>query len=242
MSNKREIEIFWTGGFDSSFRVCQLSRFDVTITPYYMSNKRPSEQRELNAINTIKEKLLKDPRTKATFNPLVYIPYESRKTNEAVTNAYNKLRKLEYLGNQYIFLGIFALEHKGIELSIQNGGNAKRFIQNHGTLIEVEDECGNYFVLDKENSEPECYELFGQYHFPIMAYTKKQIKQKYIEMGLEDIINDTWFCYLPINGKPCGFCNPCRYAIEQGMTERFTDAAIRRYVIEKNSRRMQEKS
>lgn len=235
MENKKEFEVMWTGGFDSTFRICQLSRMDVVITPYYLCNNRPSEPNELNAINTIRTKLLNDPRTKATINPLVYIPIEKRDSNEAVSEAYRKLRQVDYLGTQYDFLGVFALSHEGIEISIQNGGNAKAFILKHGAIKEVKDEYGGYFILDKENSEPECYDLFGHYHFPVMAYTKKQMKEMYIEMGLEDIMNDTWFCFAPINGKPCGICNPCRYAIEQGMVERFSDAAIRRYVLAKNS-------
>ncbi len=242
MEQKKEIEVLWTGGFDSSFRVCQLSRMDVIITPYYLCNNRPSEPNELNAINTIRTKLMNDPRTKATINPLVYVPVESRKTNEAVSDAYLKLRKVDYLGTQYDFLGVFALDHEGIEISIQDGGNAKAFIQKHGTIKKVEDEYGGYYILDKENSEPECYDLFGHYHFPVIGYTKKQMKEMFIKMGLEDIIDDTWFCFVPINGKPCGICNPCRYAIEQGMIERFSDAAIRRYILAKNADKKQEEA
>ena len=54
MENKKEFEVMWTGGFDSTFRICQLSRMDVVITPYYLCNNRPSEPNELNAINTIR--------------------------------------------------------------------------------------------------------------------------------------------------------------------------------------------
>ena len=37
------------------------------------------------------------------------------------------------------------------------------------------------------------------------------------ENGFYDIMLETWFCYNPINGKPCGICNPCKYTIEEGM-------------------------
>ena len=242
MEQKKEIEVLWTGGFDSSFRVCQLSRMDVIITPYYLCNNRPSEPNELNAMNTIRTKLLNDPRTKATINPLVYVPVESRKTNEAVSDAYRRLRQVEYMGTQYEFLGVFALDHEEIELMVTGGGRIKTIIEKHGALKEVKDEYGDYYIVDKENSEPDICELFGHYHFPVMAYTKPEMKKKYIEMGLEDIINDTWFCFVPINGKPCGICNPCRCTIEEGMIERFSDAAIRRYILAKNANKKQEES
>ena len=47
------VEIFWTGGFDSTFRIVQLSRCNVTIQPYYISDNRKSEKNELKAIEQI---------------------------------------------------------------------------------------------------------------------------------------------------------------------------------------------
>ena len=50
MSNKKqEVEIFWTGGYDSTFRVVQLSRMDVVIRPYYLSDNRIAESYEISA-------------------------------------------------------------------------------------------------------------------------------------------------------------------------------------------------
>lgn len=232
MEQKREFEVLWTGGFDSTFRICQLSRMDVIITPYYMCNNRPSEPNELNAINTIRTKLLNDPRTKATINPLVYVSVEDRKTNKAISDAYHKIKELEYMGTQYEFLAVFALEHEGIEMSIVNWwkSNVKRIIRRFGDSKEIKDPCGDYVIVDKEKSTPELYDLFGHYHFPVWNYDKLQIREKYIEMGLEDIMNDTWFCFVPIDGKPCGMCSPCRCTIEGGLVERFPDAAIKRYI------------
>ena len=71
--------------------------------------------------------------------------------------------------------------------------------------------------------------LFGNQHFPLADYTKLQMKAEYSAMGLSDVIDKTWFCFTPIDGKPCGCCNPCKYTIEEGMTERFTKKALNRY-------------
>lgn len=55
------------------------------------------------------------------------------------------------------------------------------------------------------------------------------MKDEYEKMKLSDIIDDTWFCFNPINGKPCGYCNPCKYTIEEGMSYRFSKEALKRY-------------
>ena len=229
MDNQIQISIFWTGGYDSTFRICQLSRKKVTITPYYLSDDRASEQMEIKAINVIRDKLISNPNTIATINPLQYVSKESRKADSNVTDAFNRLLKLDFMGSQYEWLGIFALEHPGIELSIHKDDKAIALIHKHGTLKLQSDEYGDYYVIDKDKSEKDLITVFGNQHFPLANYTKLQMKQEYISMGLSDIINDTWFCFTPIDGKPCGTCNPCRYTIEEGMAERFPAEALKRY-------------
>lgn len=34
------------------------------------------------------------------------------------------------------------------------------------------------------------------------------------------IMEETWFCHTPYNGKPCGICNPCKYTKEEGLGRR----------------------
>lgn len=229
MNNQIHVSIFWTGGYDSTFRICQLSRKKVLITPYYLSDNRASEQMELKAIDVIRNKLINDPNTIATINPLQYISKESRKSDSNITNAFQKLLEQDFMGSQYEWLGIFALEHPGIELSIHKDDKAMALILKHGALTLQEAEYGTYYVIDKNKSAQELITLFGNQHFPLAEYTKLQMKQEYISMGLADILNDTWFCYTPIDGKPCGICNPCRYTIEEGMKERFSAEALKRY-------------
>ena len=229
MNNQIQVSIFWTGGYDSTFRICQLSRKNVIITPYYLSDNRISEPMELEAIDVIRNKLVNDPKTIATLNPLQYVSKDSRKSNSNVTNAFNKLLKQDFMGSQYEWLGVFALEHPGIELSIHKDDKAITLIHKHGALILQEDEYGAYYVIDKSKSSQELITLFDNQHFPLADYTKLQMRQEYISLGLVKIINDTWFCYKPIDGKPCGICNPCRYTIEEGMSERFSEEALKRY-------------
>lgn len=228
------IEVFWTGGFDSTFRVCQLSKKSVIIHPYYLSDNRLSESYELNAIEKIRDNLLNNPETKAIIEPIKYVSMEQRHSNSAITEAFRALRQKGYLGSQYEWLGVFAAEHKGIELSIHKDDKAIELINKLGKLELVESPYGHYYRIDKNSSELDLVTLFGNMSFPLAEYTKVEMKQKYISMGLGDIIDDTWFCHTPIDGKPCGCCNPCRYTIEEGMSDRFTPEALTRYRNNRN--------
>lgn len=238
MENKKQIEILWTGGFDSTFRICQLSRLDVEVTPYYLFNNRPTAPKEIETMNSIRSKLLNNPRTIAKINPVVVVPVEARKVNKEITDAFERLEATRRIGLQYGFLGVFAFEHEGIEIGLQDGGHAKTFLQKHGTLKEVDEGYGVYYVLDKETTDPDCFAVFGHYHFPILGISKRQMAEKFAEMDLGDIMDETWFCYTPIDGKPCGKCPPCCFAIEQGMISRFSPAAIRNYIISKNEAKL----
>lgn len=44
MKKREVINVLWTGGYDSSFRMVQLSKSNVMIQPYYLSDKRKCEK------------------------------------------------------------------------------------------------------------------------------------------------------------------------------------------------------
>lgn len=232
------IEIFWTGGYDSTFRIVQLSRCDIVIQPYYLSDKRASESYELNAIESITNILQKHSETRCTFKPLIIVDMEERIENREITETYSRILKNDYIGSQYDWLARFAIDHKGIELAIHQDDKAILLINKYGKLKKVvDDNIGDYYVLDKERTEKDVYTLFGNYHLPLADLTKLDMKQYYIQHGYEDVMEKTWFCHKPIKGKPCGKCNPCIYTIEEGMKERFTKSALIRYKIYKKVRR-----
>lgn len=230
----KRVSIFWTGGYDSSFRVCQLSRMNIEIQPYYLSDNRKSEKYELNSIREITEYLNGLSETKASILPLVYISKSDRDKDTDITKSYKRLRRQDFMGSQYDWLAIFAKTHKGVELSIHKDDKAIQLISKHGALKEeIDPDIGSYYVIDEEKSFPDLIRVFSDYHLPLAQYTKKEMKKMYIEMGFEEVIEKTWFCFTPINGKPCGTCNPCKYTIEEGMKERFDNAALYRYYTNK---------
>jgi len=224
------VEILWTGGFDSTFRVVQLSRLDVEIQPYYISDNRKSEKNELKAISDITALLEKHDHTHCKFRPLIYVDKTSWAADEEITKTYEKMLETDFFGSQYDWLARFAKEHKGIELSVHQDDKAILLINKYGKLKKAHNEIsGETYVLDQENSTADICTLFGHFHFPLAQYTKLDMKDYYLKNGYAAVMDKTWFCHSPINNKPCGMCNPCKYTIEEGMPERFSRAAILRY-------------
>ncbi len=232
--SKKTIEILWTGGYDSTFRIVQLSQLDVEIQPYYISDKRKSERYELKAIEEITQLLKNHEKTRCTFKPLIYVDMTERIEDEEITQTYQRVRKTDFFGTQYDWLARFAKIHKGIELSIHQDDTAILLISKYGKLKKIEaDTPFETYILDTDASSPELCTLFSNYRFPLAQYTKLVMKDYYMANGYTDVMNKTWFCFTPVNGKPCGRCNPCKYTIEEGMQERFSPSAMRAYRFKK---------
>ena len=234
MKSEKTISIFWTGGYDSTYRVVQLSRFNVSIQPIYMSDNRPSEEFELKAIEEITSLLIKHPQTKARFLPLQIVSMEQRENDEEYKDAYSRIYKNDFVGPQYIWLGAFSEKIPDIEMSIHKDDKAINIILKYGKLKKVSDEIiGDYYIVDKENSPADIIKLWGNLHFPLVYVAKTEMREFYNSQGYSDVASKTWFCYTPINGKPCGLCNPCKYTIEEGLKERFTKMSLARYYCKK---------
>lgn len=228
--NDKIIEILWTGGFDSTFRMCQLSKENVIIQPYYIISCRKSTDNEVKAIKTIFNKLINNDNTIAKILPVEYISINSITPYENIIKAYNYITKDNYLGSQYAWLSSFAINHQGIELSIEKDTIPIKLIDKLGCLSKTNHLFDEVYVVDNNKSSNEIIDLFGSYTFPLANYSKLDMMSMYKEMGFSDIINDTWFCHNPINNEACGCCNPCIGTIKAGLDFRFSKEAIDRFV------------
>ena len=230
-NNEKIVELLWTGGYDSTFRIVQLSKLPVVIKPYYLQDNRGiCEEKELQAINEISESLKNKPDTRCDLLDIEIVPIKDRTVDKDISAAYSKLQKQFNLGSQYEWLACFAKMHKGIEISLEKCESPSfRAFNKYIVLERINDpQIGEYLMVDENKSQKDTVILFKDYHFPIFEFTKLQMKDEYIRLGCEDIMNLTWFCFTPINGKPCGICNPCNITINEGLTWRFSESALKR--------------
>lgn len=128
------IEILWTGGFDSTYRICELSKLKIKIMPYYLSDNRISEEYELNSIRKITKMLMNSPDTQCEFLPMEIYKSSDYANNPIIKSAYQRVYKNIFFGSQYNWLACFSQLHKGIELSIHIDDTAMKVIEKYGKL------------------------------------------------------------------------------------------------------------
>lgn len=235
LKSKKTVNVLWTGGYDSTYRILQLSKYAVTIQSYYLSDNRASEEKELASIIRNMSSIMNRSETKCTFSPLIIIDKKNRKNYPNIEQAYTRLREKYFLSSQYEWLACFSHDHKGIELSVHEGGPIPLILnQREGGFIKCSDEIiGDYYIVDEKTTEKDIYTVFKDFHFPIVGVSKLEMKKYYLENQSEHIMNHTWFCHTPINSKPCGICNPCHYSIKEGMANRFSKMALFRHRFRK---------
>jgi 7-cyano-7-deazaguanine synthase len=232
------VKVLWTGGFDSTYRMIQLSKKEVTIQPFYLSDKfRRSEHYELEAIKSITDDIEKHPETKCTILPLIKFSVSDLKEDGDIVEAFQRLRKISYIGPQYIWLSEFAKTNKGLELSIEKDVHDIRYgatycLLHNGNIKQVREGDIDYWILDKEKSSKDLNKIFGEFHFPVINITKIGMVEEYKRLGFTETMNKTWFCHTPVKNEPCGVCNPCKQTIEDGLSFRIPTSGMKRYATE----------
>lgn len=267
-------EIFWTGGFDSTYRVVELSCYPIKLQPVYCtgvaSDIRKSERYELNAIRQISDILRKKKETKAEILPLkiVYSKnnpptqidndfiYEELPRDHDVAKAFRRIyismmkpRREQlavgrgvlnavnldlYIDSQYQWLAAYANSRcKPVEIGI-TARYVKKFMDAIGggeAINEIDNGMFKQYVLNKNIcSSDDGYVIFGNFAFSFYnAVSKPELIEEYRCRGYEDVMDLTWFCYDPIDGKPCGQCWTCVHTYRDGITNRFSEAAMERY-------------
>jgi len=235
------VKILWTGGFDSTYRMIQLSKNEVTIQPFYLSDKiRRSEHYELNAIQSIAYDIKKHPETKCKVLPLIKFSVSDLKEDGDIVEAYQRLRKISWIGPQYIWLSEFAKTNQGLELCLEkddcdrvdNKYGATYCILHNGNLKQVKEGDIDYWILDDDKSSKDLIKVFGAFHFPVINITKLRMVEEYKRLGFTEAMKKTWFCHTPVKNKPCGVCNPCKQVIEEGLSFRIPPAGMKRHEAE----------
>lgn len=237
---KRKINILWTGGLDSTYRILELSMQPVTIQPYYLASVNPSTQYELNAISELTEIILNRQETKATLLPLVVVSIAQIKPNESISVAWEKLHKISSLGSQYDWIARFANQYQlTLELGIEKDpceSTIVRCLSLCGGSEEIVEEGLPYVKSTCDNDDARL--VFQNMRFPVPLFnmTKQDEISQYKKWNAEDVLQKIWFCYRPVNEKPCGLCDPCKTYIEVGLGKMIPLRRLRLYYFRKKYR------
>lgn len=221
------INLLWTAGWDSTFRLLDLILIEKRkVQPYYViDTSRKSMSNELKTMGSIKNYLFsKHKYTHDLLLPTKFTFINDIPENNVITQKYLNIRAKRKIAYQQEWLSRFveSLNIAKMELCVEMDEDAKstdfysRYLNNY--LIQSNGESSFRLSDDYENDE---LDIFKRFTFPIIHLTKTEMREIAAENGFDDIMDMTWFCITPTRSeRPCGTCIPCKIAMRNGMKYR----------------------
>ncbi len=227
------INLLWTGGWDSTYRLLYLIIVENQhVQPYYLIDPdRKSTKEEMAAMNDIRKLLRKKDQllSELLFSTKI-VKVQSLNDHQEISDKYMSLKSRFHIGSQYEWLAKFAHEYqiKNLEIGIEKDViDRSPFFKYLSEFMQIE---GKTISLSKKL--PDFNLSFLQdFHFPVFFLTKLDMKYNAKHYGFYDILKKTWFCHTPKNGKPCGWCNPCKAIMISDVKDRMPLYGKARYYL-----------
>ena len=225
MQEKKVVNLLWTGGWDSTFRLLSLiNNKQVRICLYYIIDKsRHSLEAELQAMDSILAAIyLRFDGAKDRILSVTHFVSDQIHADLNITAKYEQLLEISPLGSQYPLLAMYAQMHGYDDLEMCVASTDSWTSRHLRDVCErVEDPViGEYRRIKYDIEDDAPISLFRYFIFPTLHITKVDMLHIAKENGFYDILNMSWFCHTPYNNKPCGMCKPCKLAITEGMAFR----------------------
>lgn len=218
------VNLLWTGGWDSTFRLLQLLLVHrVPVVPHYLvDSTRASTQIELQTMARIGDHLREAyPYTRELLQPLRVAAVAGVKEDPEIAGALREIRKRTFIGSQYAWLPAFC-KHNAIadmELGVHVDDKVQALLRPFAMGFEHPHGYRSIRV-DPRHADSAEFRLFRYFSFPLFHIDKVGIGRQAEVEGWGAIMDMTWFCHTPVRGRPCGFCAPCVYTIEEGLARR----------------------
>ena len=228
-SGDKCVRVLWTGGWDSTFRVLYATLVEGrSVEPHYIIDTgRPSSLHELRAISKVRDLLrIHNSHAYERVSNLQITSGNEIPEDMEITNSWKRLRCRIDLARQYDWLARYAKSKTltDLELCVEKDGGIYSYLKE-----KVEQTSFGTYRLKRGIAVGEGGEVFARFEFPILEYTKAQMRDIAKEIGFIEILEQSWFCHEPINGRPCGMCSPCVLAVEEGVGYRLSRTALFRY-------------
>jgi hypothetical protein len=211
----KSVDIFWTGGLDSTYRVLELLLVVKTVVqPFYViDSSRSSTLYELKTIDRIRAELTKLHEDAANrLRPVRCCLVSDISADAQVTRMYQRLRSQLEIGVQYDWLSRFTgmVKSEEMELCFEKSPPGQENELEKRILKHVTGHGHQCRLVGIDNSD---LMLFQNFRFPVVHLTKIQMWQQSGKQGFQNLLKSAWFCHKPgRNGIPCGRCRPCEQA------------------------------
>lgn len=219
------INLLWTGGWDSTFRILQLLLIHrKKVQPFYIiDSDRLSTRMELLTMKHVKQQVfIEFPETKKLLKPTILKEIQEIIPNESISFSFQQLKKRKFIGDQYEWLAWFAnqesIEHLELSVVLSDDGPTKLIEE----FIQPKSIAGlPTFEVESNSKDLDAIIVFKFFSFPMFYLGKTKMKEKAINFGFFHILSKSWFCHKPLsNNKPCGVCKPCSVVMKTGMEYR----------------------
>ncbi|HEY0506149.1 MAG TPA: hypothetical protein VGD42_21905 [Lysobacter sp.] len=218
------MNLLWTGGWDSTFRLLQLLlQHRVPVVPYYLEDPtRASTRIELETMSRIAAHLGdRHPHTRELLQPLRIATVSDVAEDADILIALRQVRRRSFIGSQYAWLPAFCKQYgiDDIELGVHVDDKVQALLRPFA--MGIEQPAGYRSVrVDPRHAGSAEYRLFRYFSFPLFHVDKLGIEREAAAQGWGEVMDMTWFCHRPVRGRPCGICAPCVYTIEEGLARR----------------------
>lgn len=218
------VNLLWTGGWDSTFRLLQLLlQHRVPVVPYYLEDPtRASTRTELETMARIADRVRDAwPHAGDLLQPLRIFRVTDVEVDAEITGALEAVRSRSYIGSQYAWLPAFCKQHGigDMELGVHVDDKVQALLR--GFVVWFNHPCGYRSLrVDRGHEASAEYRLFRYFSFPLFDIDKVGIGHRAGTEGWSAVMEMTWFCHRPVRGGPCGICAPCLYTIEEGLAHR----------------------
>jgi hypothetical protein len=236
--NDSVVDCFWTGGWDSTFRLIELIHKRIEIRPHYIIDPgRKSTEAELRTMTNLRREIItRYPYASRLLQPINVVHLNEIPPNPNITSAFDRLLKGHYMGSQYEWLARFCAQYADRVFESAIDAYTTAYFILLPFVIPAGDLGDGYVISDKYANTDE-YTLFKYYRFPILNMTKLEMRQIARDKEYEDLLNQTWFCLNPRkNSTPCGVCSPCVYVIRDGLGYRIPLSGRIRYHLRVRAR------
>jgi hypothetical protein len=205
------VYLFWTGGYDSTFRLCELILIEKKkVQPIYIKSiidnaennktKRKSQQQEIQTMELILNKLNSN-----LILPVITIDTKI-KISDYVAEHMKTLHEYKIVKRpvcQYGALAQVSLDlKKPVEIAVENidhgmGSKLHHYIRNNKI---------DYSLVPKHLKGTI---IFQNFIFSVVTKTKKDMLDISDKHNFRNILEITWSCWYPVKNKPCNKCLMC---------------------------------
>jgi len=217
--SSKPIFVFWTGGYDSTFRICQLLyTSNKIVQPVYIEAvidndedkdiRRRSVRQELSTMVHLRQMLGNPQRLLPT------IVFTKVNIDDDISESMRKLHNKGKMRRPVCQYGALAQVTRSlkedIEVSVENDPvHSMMYRTIHDSLHCSPCRYGQIGRLKSKPNDPD-FQIFDKMLFPTITYTKKDMLKEATNLGFDNVLKATWSCWYPIDGRPCGMCDMCR--------------------------------